>query len=243
MLYYTAVYMETEIEKKIDNFVLLAHELKTNLVASKWLLDMFENGDFGPIPNEQKEALIKIREANDRMLTSINESLFMFRNGITEQLYRLTPCDIDSVLTQTIEHFKGELSKKGMKIDYKKTETPINIYADYEKIRIVFQNIIDNAIKYGNPTSTITIVVSSDADFMHCKIENMGIGIPKNEQGTIFKQFFRASNSEQYEAGSGIGLYGTKQIIEHHRGEISFESEEQGKTVFTISIPLAEKQA
>lgn len=233
--------MEKEEKGKIDNFILLAHDLKTNLTASKWLIGMIENGDFGPLTPSQKEALQKIENANERMLLSINETLFMFRSGVTNQVYRFTPCDIHMIITETLAHLQGELRKKNITVSYTPPSEPIITESDVEKLRIVFQNIIDNAVKYGDIESTIDIALSHNHEAVTCTISNKGIGIPESEKEHIFEQYFRASNSKSHENGTGIGLFGTKQIIEKHGGTIFFESTQNGTTSFTITLPINQK--
>lgn len=229
--------MEKEEREKIDNFILMIHDLKTNLTASKWLLGMIENGDFGAVTHSQKEALEKITASNERMLTSISETLFMFQSGATNQIYRFIPCDIELIMTETLTHLQGELKKKNIVVEYIPSPEPVIIQADLEKIRIVFQNIIENAIKYGDIDSAIKINLTTDEESVQCTIINNGIGIPENEKRFIFEQYFRASNSRSHESGSGIGLFGTKQIIEKHGGTITFESIENQSTSFTVILP------
>jgi len=232
--------MNKDEQEKIENFVLLTHDLKTNLTASKWLLGMLENGDFGELTKPQKDALRKVDEANNRMLSSISETLFLFRMGVTDQVYRFSPCDITGILTETLAQLQGELLKKNITIDYIAPSTEVVIQADKEKIRIVFQNIIDNAIKYGNSDSHISITVSKKDALVICTIANKGIGIPENEKEHIFERYFRASNSTSHETGNGVGLFGTKQIIEKHNGTIHFESNQNKLTSFTITLPIVQ---
>jgi signal transduction histidine kinase len=230
--------MDKDEREKIENFVLLTHDLKTNLTASKWLLGMLENGDFGILTQTQRDALRKIDQANDRMLSSIRETLFLFRMGITDQVYRFSPCDINLIITDTLEQLQGELLKKNIVVEYTTPSEALIIQADLEKMRIVFQNIIDNAIKYGDIESVITISLSKNDSLLTCIITNKGIGIPEIEKAHIFEQYFRASNSKSHESGTGVGLFGTKQIIEKHNGTIHFESIQNKKTSFTITLPL-----
>jgi signal transduction histidine kinase len=233
--------MEQHEREKIDNFILLSHDLKTNLTASKWLLGMIDNGDFGPLTTSQKEALEKVSESNERMLSSINETLFMFRSGITDQVYRFAPCDLHLIITDTLDHLQGELRKKNIVVAYTPPVEPLVVQADIEKMHIVFQNIIDNAVKYGDMESTIDIALLREQDWVTCTITNKGIGIPESEKEHIFEQYFRASNSRSHENGTGIGLFGTKQIIEKHSGKVAFESTEGGNTSFAITLPINQK--
>src|SRR3989344_3906400 len=100
--------------------------------------------------------------------------------------------------------------------------------ADPERIRAVFQNLLENAVKYSRAGGTIEIGTRQGSDGMILlTIKDDGIGIPKEQQKNIFNRFFRASNAVKAETdGSGLGLYIVKNIVERHGGENWFESAE-----------------
>jgi len=110
---------------------------------------------------------------------------------------------------------------------------------DADKIRIVFQNLIDNAVKYSEPGDTVTIKAMKVNTMIQILIQDTGIGIPAVEQEEIFQRFFRAENAvRKITEGSGVGLYIVKKVVEDHNGRIWFESGENEGTTFHVSIPV-----
>jgi signal transduction histidine kinase len=110
---------------------------------------------------------------------------------------------------------------------------------DPEKISLVIENLLDNAIRYNLVGGTITISLDLKNDEIEFSIEDSGIGIPESEKSNIFQKFFRASNALKKETeGSGLGLFVAKNIVEAHGGKIWFESEEGKGTTFHFTIPI-----
>jgi signal transduction histidine kinase len=102
----------------------------------------------------------------------------------------------------------------------------------------IFTNLISNAIKYSYPNSAIDISLNYINNFIEVTVVDYGIGIPKEELNKIGDKFFRAKNSISV-AGTGIGIYLTKNFIELLKGKFKMESIENSKTVATVYLPIA----
>ena len=114
---------------------------------------------------------------------------------------------------------------------------PIMINADESKIRQVFQNLLDNAIKY-TETGFIKIQAQSSNDKCQIKIEDTGLGIPQDLLGSLFEQFQRGSKEAKKIQGTGLGLYIAKQFILAHHGTVTATSDGPGKgSVFIVELP------
>ena len=111
--------------------------------------------------------------------------------------------------------------------------------ADKERIRLVVENILSNAVKYTLAKGKIEIGFSQKNEFLLCSIQDDGVGIPINQQEHVFEKFFRSDNVLKYQTeGTGLGLYIAKNIVEQLGGEIWFESRENEGTKFVFSIPI-----
>jgi len=111
---------------------------------------------------------------------------------------------------------------------------------DKEKIAVVFDNILANAVKYTPPKGKISIKSFRREKDVQFKISDTGIGIPKKDIDKVFSKFFRSKNAVSFEtSGSGLGLYVAKNIIERHGGTITLESEEGKGTTFIITLPIS----
>ena len=114
------------------------------------------------------------------------------------------------------------------------------INVDPNLIRIVFQNLISNSVKYTPQNGTIVVSLKKEGDNVLISVSDTGYGIPLNQQSKIFKKFFRADNVVDKETdGTGLGLYIIKEIVEKSGGKIWFSSKENQGSTFFVSIPLS----
>jgi PAS domain S-box-containing protein len=233
---------EKLIEKMKTEFVsVAAHQLRTPLSAIKWTIRMILDGDVGEINEEQRELLEQTYISNERMIRLINDLLDVSRIEEGRLLYNQEDTQIEDVLDSVIEASQEMLRNKNMVLEVNKKETP-KVKIDKEKIGVVIQNLLENAIKYTEQGGKIKITLDNDEKNVIFKIEDSGVGIPKSQQDRIFTKFFRAENVTRMETdGTGLGLYTTKNIVQAHKGQIWFESEENKGTTFYFTIPINNK--
>jgi signal transduction histidine kinase len=110
------------------------------------------------------------------------------------------------------------------------------IYHEPKIISIILTNLLSNAIKYSAENGRIITKINCDKSHLYFRVEDNGIGIPKNEKKLIFNRFFRAKNA-LYFPGTGIGLNIVKGYIKSLKGSISFESKEHKGTIFMVQLP------
>jgi len=227
-------------ETKSDIISITAHQLRTSLSALKWILKMFLDEDIGRLTNEQNELIQKAYNSNERMLTLINDLLTLSHTENVSISYNFKKIDILYLIEQTLFEFSGETNKKGIELIFLKPETPLPlINCDEEMIRVVLQNLIENAIKYSNQGGKVFISLKQEENNMKISIHDTGIGIKDEDKDKIFKKFFRTKNAIEKDAvGSGLGLFTTKNIVEKHNGKIWFENKDGGGTTFFVVLPI-----
>jgi signal transduction histidine kinase len=116
------------------------------------------------------------------------------------------------------------------------------VQADQERLAMIFQNLIENALKYTIKEGTITVKAEARPRDLLISVTDQGIGIPAQEQKNIFSKFFRAENAKKTETdGNGLGLHTTRRVVERHGGTIWFESVEGQGSTFYFTIPLYNK--
>ena len=111
------------------------------------------------------------------------------------------------------------------------------IAADRASLSEVMANLIDNAIKYSSEGGVITVSAEQKGDFIEFTVADQGIGMPGSVVKNLFQKFYRSHRSRETVAGSGIGLYISKAIVESHGGTITVRSAEGEGSTFTVSIP------
>jgi two-component system sensor histidine kinase VicK len=232
---------EKIVERMKTEFVSIsAHQLRTPLSAIKWTLKMLLDGDLGKVTPEQEEFIKKTYESNERMIRLINDLLNVTRIEEGRYLYRLVPHDLCDLIQSVLDSYKDEVKKRKVVVNFKKPKKELpKIKLDAEKMKLVLQNLIDNAIKYTPQKGKVTISLSYDKKEVIVSIKDSGVGIPKDQQDRIFTKFFRGANVLIRETeGTGLGLFITKNIIEAHKGKIWFDSKLGKGTTFYFSIPL-----
>ncbi|MCX6722616.1 MAG: HAMP domain-containing sensor histidine kinase [Candidatus Staskawiczbacteria bacterium] len=231
---------EKIIERMKTEFVsLTAHQLRTPLSAIKWSMSMLRKGDFEKLTKKQSEVVKNIYQNNERLISLVNDLLDVAHIEEGRYLYKTNATDIREIIMRVIDSCKDELKKRKLKIVFGKPNIFPQIILDEEKIRLVIQNFVDNAIKYSTKDGKIIISLKNDDKNIELKVQDFGIGIPKNQQDKIFLEFFRGSNAIKMSTiGSGLGLFLSKNIIEAHGGKIWFESEENVGTGFYFSLPI-----
>ena len=244
----TAQELQKEIEvlkaantAKTELISVSSHQLRTSLSAVKWILKMFEDGDFGKMSVEQLQMIHKARESNERMVDLVNDVLNVSHFDSPETHYNFEMTQIADMVQEVVYEFGSEAKKKQIKISYEHPEQmPPLVSIDPEKIRVVIQNLVENALKYTGVGGEISIILESKDSIVSLTVIDNGIGIPDESISHIFEKFYRAKNAQKHMgSGSGLGLYISKNILSHHNGNIKFEKNPKGGTIFTISLPSA----
>lgn len=233
---------EREVDQLKSNFLTTAsHQLRTPLAGIKWALEALLKDEDHTLTAVQKEIVKKTSQTNKRLITLINDLLDVSHIEEGQFGYDFEPTDLVAITKEIIATFTDAVTHRGVTLSL--TELgyalpPISV--DKEKMKIAIANLLDNAIKYTKEGGTITLSFKVEKTSLSLVIHDTGIGISEQEQPFIFNKFFRAKNAVLLETeGSGLGLYITKNIVEHHHGIISFESRINTGSTFTIQFPLS----
>jgi signal transduction histidine kinase len=154
----------------------------------------------------------------------------------------MSSVDVTALAKRAVEELTPVAQKKGLSIVF--TDSPtLSIEGDFGKIKQVFTNLIDNAIKYTEHGSITVSVVKDDVKkVMRFMSADTGIGIPADEVGKLFSKFTRARDANKVNTtGTGLGLYVAKNLVEGHGGKVWAESDGTGKgSRFIVELPLVQ---
>lgn len=219
---------------------ILAHQLRTSLAATKWILKMFQDGDVGDLTGEQRGFIDKAYTANERMIALVSEMLAISRVEDGGLSLKKVQTDIVALMEDALFDFTSESFKRGVEIIFLKPSGLPSVDIDAPKIRFVLQNLIENAIKYSDKGDKAVIAIERHDDTaIEISVKDTGIGISNEDAPRIFDKFFRAENArKKEEMGTGLGLFTAKSIIERHGGTMRFESEPGVGTTFFFTLPL-----
>lgn len=216
-------------------FATLIHDLKTPLFAHIRTIKMLLNGTFGSLTPEQCQILKEILASENYMADIVTNILTAYKCDCSElKLFKQT-FDIAGVLNTIYESVKSLAQERNqvLQINYKCSS--LYSYADKLQITRVMTNLISNAIKYGNPDSVIIVDLINDNNTVIFKVENRGQPIPKEKLKKIFDKF-TGGMSHYNSAGTGLGLYLSKKIIQMHGGEIFAQSLDDGTCTFGFML-------
>lgn len=233
---------ERAIERLKSEFVsLAAHQLRTPLSSIKWALKVILEGDVGPISKEQREILRKTYASNERMIRLVNQLLELTRIEEGRYLRNMVKISMESLVESVMESLCPEAEIKNLEFNFVKPKEVLpQVRIDIEQMRLVVENIIENAIQYTLPGGKVLVSLKYDQKGIQLSCEDTGIGVPLSQQNRLFERFFRAKNAIRLETeGSGLGLYISKNIVEAHGGKMWFESQENKGSVFYIWLPEA----
>ena len=233
---------EKLVEKMKTEFVsIAAHQLRTPLSVIKWTMKMLLDGDLGRINQEQRGFIDKTYQSNERMIDLINDLLNVTRIEEGRYINKLDLSGITELVESFIKRYEDEIKKRKLKFEFikpkkKLPKTPI----DVEKISLVVQNLLDNAMRYSLPGGIVQASLKvNDKKEIEFAVKDSGVGIPQLQQGRIFTKFFRSSNVMRMDTGgSGLGLFIAKNIIDAHKGRIWFESKEGEGSTFYFTLPI-----
>jgi len=223
-----------------DEFVSIAsHQLRTPLTALKGYTGMLIDGDAGPLNDKQREYLTEIKNSNDRMINLITALLNVSRVDLGVFVVEPEQVNLQNVAEGALKDLEVNINDKKLLINknLEKDLPPIN--ADLNILRMIFQNLFSNAVKYTPPEGSITLTMKKDGPNILVSVADTGYGIPKDAQSKIFTKMFRADNARVKDPeGTGLGLYIIKETIEKTGGKIWFESTENKGSTFYVTIPL-----
>lgn len=230
---------DIEISEMKSQFIsIAAHQLRTPLSAIKWIVSFFLQGDVGSISTEQKDLLEKAYISNERMIRLVDDLLNVSRIEENRIAYNFEKEKLETVIDSVVDFYKIRAKDKNITFNYIRNLTnSFYVWVDLDKIKMVFDNILDNAFKYTPSGGKINIELHYNKNNAQVIILDDGIGIPKNEMDKLYTKFFRAQNVIRFETeGTGLGLFIVKSIVESHGGKILCDSNVGKGTKFTIEF-------
>lgn len=229
---------EEELDKAKNDFISLAsHQLKGPITAISWSLGEFLIYYKKKLNKAQKVLLEKIYEINRGMLGLVGGFLDVTRMETSGFAVEAGDIDLKKTCDLVIEELRGQAEDKKIEIIKKYDNKIIISNIGVKTARIIFQNLLTNAIKYSSEKGKVEISIEKLDTGIHINIKDYGFGIPDKAKQFIFTKLFRADNAKEKEpSGTGLGLYLVKSLLDKSGGKIWFESLEDKGTTFFIDL-------
>lgn len=242
---------QQHMSRQREDFVSrLTHDLRTPLVAADRMLNLFLQEAFGPVTSEMTEAFEVMIRSNKNLLQMVNTLLEVYRHDAGSKTLTFSPVDLREVVQEVVQELEPLVECQSLQLRVEvptlAEDSPLNtvVLGDRLELRRVLTNLVGNAIKFTDRGSiTIRLIGgnSSEVDgdqspnWLRLEVEDTGAGIPVEDQAVLFERFRQGDHKR---AGSGLGLYLSRRIVEAHRGSIEVQSEVGQGSLFTIRLPM-----
>lgn len=222
----------------------LSHELKTPIFAIQGFLETLLDGAIED--EEVNRKFLKKAMNNVNRLNVLTRDLMEISKLETGELKPiLQPLQLQQLLSEVFETLSYQAEEENIRLIQNQMEPNLMVIADRNQLRQVFQNLIENAIKYNNPGGSVTIGVypyTRRDSKIWVYVRDTGVGIPEKDIQRVTERFYRVEKSRSRDkGGTGLGLAIVKHIIESHGDQLRISSQLGKGTVFSFSLQLADR--
>ena len=216
----------------------VSHELKTPLTSIQGLVETLLGGALED-PAHNRRFVTLIEEDAKRLARLIDDLLELSQIESKAIPLQVKPVDVRTLLAELAERFRQPAQERQVSLDVALAADTPRVPADPERLRQVFVNLLDNAIKFNAPGGRVTVSAERRDGVLRVAIQDTGIGIPPADLPRIFERFYRVDKARSRQmGGTGLGLSIVKHLVELHRGTVEVESRPGRGSVFTVCLPL-----
>jgi signal transduction histidine kinase len=248
-----------ELDRLKSNFLgTVSHELRTPLTSIIGYSEMLAEGIAGPLSEEQAEFVKTIHGKGEQLLGLIMGLLDLSKLDSGTMSLRQASIRLGPTLQEVISTVTPAALKKQVELVLQKDDKPCEIIGDAERLRQVFVNLVDNAVKFTPKGGKVVVkmrVIDAPASgddegavllaplrtMLEVTVADTGIGIPSSERARVFDAFYQVDSSSTREyGGTGLGLSIVKRIVDAHGGTVEVRSNEPARTIFVVTLPSAQ---
>lgn len=232
-----------DLNKTKDEFISLAsHQLRTPATGVKQYLGMVLEGMAGDVTETQQALLQKAYESNERQLTIVSELLKVAKIDAGKVRLNQKRVNVAELLSDVIKEQEHTYAMRKQKLQFTMLPLKPMAFIDPDKMRMVFENLIDNASKYSDPSKLIRVTLTEKDNTIVVAIHDNGVGVARGDIAKLFEKFNRIHNHlSNYVGGTGLGLYWAKSIVDLHGGVIKVTSVLGKGSTFTVYLPRNKK--
>lgn len=231
----TANHMKTEgsMKKMLSN---ISHDLKTPLTVILGYIETLEVDN--TLNNEERKALLsKVQNKTIELLNLINKFFDLSKLESGDKDISITRVNINEVCRKNILSFYEILTNKGFNVEINIPQNNFFVLGNEEALDRILNNLISNAIKYGNDGNVVGLDLRADDEYVHVEVWDKGKGISAFDKDSVFERLYTLEDSRnKLYQGSGLGLTITKRLVEKLGGEITLLSKPYEKTTFSFKL-------
>jgi two-component system phosphate regulon sensor histidine kinase PhoR len=217
----------------------VSHELRTPLTSLKGFIETLLAGAVRD-PVQAERFLKMMEEDTARLARLIGDLLDLSRIEAGDIKLRMETLNLGDEIARAVSLFEERARAKKIVIENRVPENPpVQVTADRDRLRQVLVNLLDNAVKFNRENGRISVDARPEPGAVRVRVEDTGIGIPREAVERVFERFFRVDKGRsRAEGGTGLGLAIVKHLVEAHGGEISCESNPGKGSVLSFTLPF-----
>ena len=226
-------------ELKNDLVATVAHEFRTPLTSLRMAVHILLEGTIGSLSERQLDLVFAARDECDRLQGIVDDLLDLSRIQAGKVNVSMTPLPAKSLVDAAVSDRAESARAAGLQLSTELAGPVLPVLVDPERIQLVFDNLIANAMRHSPPGGHVTVRVRPDGGAVRFEVEDEGPGIPPEYHQRIFEKFFRMPGAKG--EGIGLGLYIAREIVTAHGGSMGVESERGrgSRFWFTLRVPTS----
>lgn len=238
---YSPQYIEQVNKIRRDFVANVSHELKTPATSLRLLAESLED----VIDEDPTQARIfagQLKSETERLSLLITDLLDLARLESEDDLENPERVDVRSILMGVLPRVRRVARRKNITLNWRRfgRAADYTVYGDETQLTSMFNNLVDNAVKYTPPGGKVEVTGSSEEDQVTVSINDTGIGIPEQKLNRIFERFYRVDKDRsKATGGTGLGLAIVRHVAENHGGQVTVESTAGKGSTFTVYLPRA----
>ena len=231
-----------ELEHERREFMQIAsHELRTPLTVIRGYASLLEDGSLGSMPPMAQQALHTLMDKSSEMRVQVERMLLLARLEDGAAAPRMTKLDLRKVVNGALDRVDPQLRLRKGRLAVKLADAPLMVMGDSEQLASALDNLLQNAVKFSPGPPEIEVVGDRQDGRVRVVVRDHGVGIAREARSRLFEKFYRVSNPQlQNAAGTGIGLYLVRQVVEGLGGRVEVESQPGQGSAFEIELPVAQ---
>jgi PAS domain S-box-containing protein len=235
---------EAASRTKSDFLATMSHELRTPLNAIGGYAELIEMGVAGPISDEQRSYLARIRSSQQHLLAIINDLLNYSRSEAGQLSYDMRRISLHDVVERALPMTTPQATAKGIAITHGPCTPAVDAWGDQQKVEQILLNLLSNAVKFTPDGGRVMVSCAIDDDHGTITVSDTGPGIPADKFEAIFEPFVQLGRSLTTQSqGTGLGLAISRDLARAMRGDLAVGDTPGGGATFTLSLPIAEDTA
>lgn len=225
-------------DDELDFIAFAAHELRGPITVIRGYLDVLDIELADTLAPDQIELIKRLIVSANRLSGYINNILNTSKYDRRHLQIRLAEETLSSIYDSVKDDMELRALSQHRLLSVSFPADLPTIAADRSSLSEVISNLIDNALKYSNEGGAVSVTAAVKDSFIEVSVTDNGIGMPGNVVGNLFHKFYRSHRSRETVAGTGIGLYICKAIVESHGGHIGVSSVEGRGSTFSFTVPI-----